>query len=42
MDGLKLNGAYHLLVYADDVQILGGSIHDTKKNTEILVAASRE
>jgi hypothetical protein len=39
-DGLKLNGAHQLLVYADDVQILGGSIHDIKKNTEILVAAS--
>ena len=26
-DGLKLNGACQLLAYADDVNILGGSIH---------------
>jgi len=27
-DGLKLNGTRRLLVYADDVNILGGSIHN--------------
>jgi len=26
-DGLKLNGTHLLLVYADDVNILGGSVH---------------
>jgi len=26
-DGLKLNGAHQRLVYADDVNILGGSVH---------------
>jgi len=26
-DGLKLNGTHQLVVYADDVNILGGSIH---------------
>ena len=29
-DGLKLNGKHQLLVYADDVNILGGSVHTEK------------
>ena len=34
---------YHqLLAYADDVNILGGSIHTVKKNAEALVAATKE
>jgi hypothetical protein len=39
---LKLNGTHQLLVYADDVNILGGSVHAIKKNTEALVDASKE
>jgi hypothetical protein len=41
-DGLKLNGTHQLLVYADDVNILGGSIHTIKKNAGTLVVASKE
>ena len=39
---MKLNGTHHLLVYADDVNILGGSVHTIKKNAEALVVASKE
>jgi hypothetical protein len=41
-EGLKLNGTHQLLVYADDLNILGGSVHAIKKNTEALVVASKE
>jgi hypothetical protein len=41
-EGLKLNGTHQLWVYADDVNILGGSIHSIKKNTETLVVVSKE
>ena len=41
-DGLKLNATHQLLAYADDVNILGGSIHILKENAEALVAATRE
>jgi hypothetical protein len=36
-NGWKLNGTHQLLVYANDVNLLGGSIHTVKKNTEALV-----
>jgi len=41
-DGLKLNGTHQLLAYADDVNILAGSIRTLKENAEALVAATRE
>jgi len=41
-DGLQLNDAHQLLVYADNVNILGGSIHIMKENAEALVIASKE
>ena len=40
--GLQLNGTHQLLSYADDVNMLEGSIHTLKENTEALVAATRE
>ena len=41
-NGLKLNGTHQLLVYAAGVNVLGGSVHSVKKNTEALVVASKE
>jgi hypothetical protein len=34
-DGLKLNGTHQLLVYADDGNILGGSVHTIKKTQKL-------
>jgi hypothetical protein len=37
-DGLKLNGTHQLLVYDDDVNILGGSVHAIKgKRRKVVV-----
>jgi hypothetical protein len=41
-DGLKLDGTHQLLIYADDVNILGGSVIIIKENAEALVVASKE
>jgi len=38
---LKLNGTHQLLVYADGVNIMGGSVCTVKRNTEALIVASR-
>jgi hypothetical protein len=39
---LKLNGTHQRLVYSDDVNISGGSLHNTKKNTDALVFISKD
>jgi len=41
-DGLRLNGTHQLLAYADDVNILGGSVHTVEENAEALVVATKE
>jgi len=41
-DGLKLNGTHQHLVYADDVNILGESVHTVKENTEALIVVKKE
>ena len=41
-DGLILNGTHQLPVHADDVNILGGSLHCIEKNTEALLVGSKE
>ena len=39
---MKLNGTHQLLVYADDVNILGGSVQTITKNKEYFVVAIKK
>ena len=41
-DGLKLNGTHQPLVYADNVNVLGVSVHTIMVNTVYLVVASKK
>ena len=42
MNDLKLNGTHQLLVYADDGNILGGSVHTVKEKVEAMIVTSKE
>jgi hypothetical protein len=39
---LKLNGTHQLLAYADDVNILGGSVNTVRENGKAVVVATKE
>jgi hypothetical protein len=39
--GFKLNGTHQLLVYTDDVNLLGDYTNTIKKNTETLIDVSK-
>jgi hypothetical protein len=40
--GLELNGTHQLVVYADDVSLLGDNIASINKNMETLIDVSKE
>ena len=40
--GLDMNGKYQLLVYADDVNMLGENLQIIRENTEIFIKASKD
>ena len=40
--GLESNGRHQLLVYADDVNMLGENLQTIRENTEIFIKASKD
>jgi hypothetical protein len=41
-EGLELNGTHQLVVYADDINLLGEKINIIKKNAEALLGARKQ
>jgi hypothetical protein len=41
-NGLTLNGTHQLLIYPDDVNMMGGNVHTINENAEALVVVSME
>ena len=41
-DGLKLDGTHQLLIFANDANMLVGSVYNIKENTETLLVCSKE
>ena len=42
MNNILKSSSYVLLVYADDVNMMGGRVHTIKENAEALIVASKE
>jgi hypothetical protein len=40
--GLKFNGTHQILVYADDLNLLGDNIDTIKENSETIIDASKK
>ena len=40
-DGLKLNGLHQFLLYADDINMLEGSVHTVEENEQALIMARK-
>ena len=40
--GLELNGKHQVLVYADDVNMLGKNLQTVRENAEIFIKASKD
>ena len=39
--GLDMNGKYQLLVYTDDINLLGENLQTVRENTEIFIKTSK-